>query len=84
MEETAQVDQKTAQEIAKNLNSAGHHVGVEDVLPVGEIAHGIGSGVQDLATGSSKVRTVPSKKGLGEFVDRLLKMREPNEEVVTK
>ncbi|MBI2040445.1 hypothetical protein HYT18_05245 [Candidatus Microgenomates bacterium] len=86
MGETAQVDQETAQGISDSLNNAGQPVEIKDVLPVdtGDLVYGIGQAVGDATTGSSKARTTPSRGFLGEFVDRLLKKRQPGEVVAIK
>lgn len=84
MEETAQVDQETAQGIADNLNKAGHSTGIEDVLPVVDTAHWIGEAVGGATVGSPGARTAPSKIFFGEVVKRLLQKRGPNEVVVVK
>ncbi len=86
MEDAAQVDQETAQGIAAELNKEGHPSNAGDVLPVdaGDFVYGIGQAVGDVTTGSPKIRTTPSKKGLGEFVGRLFKMRKPGEVVVIR
>ena len=84
MEETAQVDRRTAEEIADNLNNVGHHVVVEDVLPAGDVVHGIGEAVADVTVGSPKVRIAPSRNFLGEVVRRLLQKKGPSDVVVVK
>lgn len=84
MEETAQVDRETAQGIVGELKKEGHPVGIEDVLPAGDIVHGIGEAVSGATVGSPGVRDAPSRNFLGEVVGRLLKMRKPNEMVVVK
>lgn len=84
MEETAQAEHQTAEEIAASLNNAGHPVGIKDVLPAEDLAYGIESTVGDFTTGKPKVRNAQSKKFLGEHIGRLLKMRKPNEEVMVK
>lgn len=84
MEETAQVDQRRAQGITHELNNAGHPVGVEDVLPIGDAAHWIGGAVGGVTVGSPNTRTAPSKNFLGEVVKRLLQKRGPSDVVVVK
>lgn len=84
MEETAQVDQRTAQGITDDLNNAGHPVDVKDVLPIGDTAHWIGGAVGGVTVGSPNTRTAPSRHFLGGVVNRLLKMRGPNDVVVVK
>lgn len=84
MEEAAQVDRETAQEIVGELNKAGHSVGIEDVVPAGDIVHGIGEAVSSATVGSPGVRDAPSRNFLGEVFGRLEKMRGPDDIVVVK